>query len=608
MQSGALTRAKLGDKHLAYAATLNNLVLLCMQQGWYKEAVPTLSKVNKIKELNLLNTFSILSEEEKMNYTAANIFLQETNLSLLYYYPPAPPSFYRENYDIQLLVKSLLLTDSKNVLEAIRSSKDTVVRNKMMQWQKNKTALAKEYSLPENNRRTDLPVLEEETQTLEKELVRLSSSFRDMKAGINVKTNDIQAKLADDEAAIEFVSFRLINKDITDSILYGAFIIKKGLVAPVFIPLFEENELIKLTGNRRNTSLVLVNNLYPGNVKGNNDSLSVSRKLYQLVWKPLEKYLQDIKKISFSPAGKLHSIAFRALTVDSVSLLMDHYQLSQYTSTREIIWRDQAGHLKPGNAVLFGNPDFSLDSIQLKKIKKGTAKNYSTTLYTPGKEEMGTGGWPSLGGTAKEVSEIKKLFDSNGISSQVFTGIAASEENLKDLDGRSPRVLFIGTHGFFMAAKKTKSSNSSVFGANALASSGNPLLRSGLILSGGNYVWNGRSPIDGVEDGIVTAYEISQLDLGNTDLVVLSACETGLGDIKGTEGVFGLQRAFKLAGTKKMIVSLWKVPDKETSELMIAFYDHWLKGNTIEAAFSMAQSIMRKKYPPYYWAAFLLVQ
>ena len=135
-----------------------------------------------------------------------------------------------------------------------------------------------------------------------------------------------------------------------------------------------------------------------------------------------------------------------------------------------------------------------------------------------------------------------------------------------------------------------------------------PLLRSGLILAGANYSWSGKTPIEGIEDGIATAYEISQLDLSKTQLVVLSACETALGDIRGSEGVFGLQRAFKMAGVKKMIVSLWQVPDKETAELMTAFYSYWLKGKNINEAFAQAQAEMRTKYSPYYWAAFVLVE
>ena len=128
------------------------------------------------------------------------------------------------------------------------------------------------------------------------------------------------------------------------------------------------------------------------------------------------------------------------------------------------------------------------------------------------------------------------------------------------------------------------------------------------MFSGGNDVWSGRTPVEGTEDGIATSYEISQLNLSNTELVVLSACETALGDVKGSEGVFGLQRAFKMAGVKKLIVSLWQVPDKETAELMTAFYSYWLKGKAVNEAFALAQAEMRKKYSPYYWAAFVLVE
>ena len=135
-----------------------------------------------------------------------------------------------------------------------------------------------------------------------------------------------------------------------------------------------------------------------------------------------------------------------------------------------------------------------------------------------------------------------------------------------------------------------------------------PLLRSGLVLSGANHVWTGKPPVQGVEDGIATAYEISQIDLAGTELVVLSACETALGAVQGSEGVFGLQRGFKMAGAKKMIVSLWQVPDKETAELMTLFYSTWLSGKTIEDAFRYAQAEMRKKYSPFYWAAFVMVE
>mgnify|MGYP001795767448 CR=1 FL=1 len=135
-----------------------------------------------------------------------------------------------------------------------------------------------------------------------------------------------------------------------------------------------------------------------------------------------------------------------------------------------------------------------------------------------------------------------------------------------------------------------------------------PRLRKGNVLLCGKKGWKGQPPIEGREDGIVTSYEIAQLDLSQTNLVVLSACQTALGDVKGTEGVFGLQRAFKLAGVKNMLLSLWKVPDAETAELMKIFYTYYLQGTTTRESFTAAQKDMRRKYNPFYWAAFVLIE
>jgi CHAT domain-containing protein len=134
------------------------------------------------------------------------------------------------------------------------------------------------------------------------------------------------------------------------------------------------------------------------------------------------------------------------------------------------------------------------------------------------------------------------------------------------------------------------------------------LLRSGLAFAGANSAWRGDSIPNNWEDGILTSQEISQLNLTHTDLVVLSACETALGDIKGSEGVFGLQRAFKMAGVQTLIMSLWKVPDTQTSQLMQCFYKYWLGGMTKHDAFKKSQNEIRKANPnPYYWAAFVMV-
>ena len=289
---------------------------------------------------------------------------------------------------------------------------------------------------------------------------------------------------------------------------------------------------------------------------------------------------------------------------------MDRYKLQQYTSTRQISLRKKTGATtKPANIALFGDALFTMDSVELVRQRKAGPAVAGVAQGAIAKTRgSSVGVWVSLPGTAEEIKRINELFEQNKISTRSFLQGAASEDNLKMVAANAPQVMHIATHGFFLPdPEKKKQKNNSLQG-NVYSLAGDPLLRSGIVLAGGNYAWSGKTPVEGVEDGIVTAYEISQLNLANTEVVVLSACETALGDVKGSEGVFGLQRGFKMAGVKKMIVSLWQVPDKETAELMTLFYSYWLKGKPVGESFYQAQADMRKKYPAYYWAAFVLVE
>ncbi len=610
IQAIAIFKEMLGEKHPEYAAALNNLAVLYESMGQYDKAEKILSQTKTIETNNLLNVFSVLSEKEKADYIIQQSSLNNTANSFLYNYAEASPSFYAANYDLQLLIKGLSLSDTKNAMDAVRNSSDTTVRQLFARWQHNKIVLAKQYSLPVASRRDDLAGLEEQTEQAEKELNHLSAAFRNQQQSTGITWNDVQKNLQADEAAIEFVSFKLYHKDWTDSIIYAAYLVRKNDPAPLFIFLTEENRLQQLINSAGKNQAVLVKRFYPGAEIKNKQTGFLGDSLYKLIWQPLEPYLNGIKKISYSPAGKLYSIAFNALTTtDSGVLLIDKYKLAQYTSTRQVALRTKNSEaIKPQAITLFGNASFTMDSLQLIKQKRKQPGEVIASVYTVQKASNDNVAWRSLPGTAEEINKIKQLFAGNKINSKSFIQTSASEDNLKALSGHSPQVLHIATHGFFLpeADKKKKERGAGPGSTYTLAN--DPLLRSGLMLAGCNYAWSGKIPIDGVEDGIATAYEICQLNLSNTELVVLSACETALGDIKGSEGVFGLQRAFKMAGIKKMIVSLWRVPDKETAELMTTFYTYWMKGKIISDAFAQAQADMRKKYAPFYWAAFVLVE
>ena len=218
-------------------------------------------------------------------------------------------------------------------------------------------------------------------------------------------------------------------------------------------------------------------------------------------------------------------------------------------------------------------------------------------------------------GTEREVSAIEKIIQGAGFVVSTNKAYAATEESFKNIgvnNSPSPRILHIATHGYFFPDPKMKQKYTGTIAQNepVFKLSNHPMLRSGLIMAGGNAAWQGKQSPEGREDGILTAYEISQMNLSNTELVVISACETGLGDIQGNEGVYGLQRAFKIAGAKYLIMSLWQVPDKQTSLLMTTFYKKWLEEKMmIHDAFHAAQKELREAgLDPYQWAGFVLVE
>ncbi len=609
-ESGEIFGKLLGENHPSFAGSLNERAKLYMIMGQYAKAEPVLLQSSGIILQNARRIFTTLSEKERINYLARNILLIDDNGNLLSKYPLASPAAQINSYNLQLYLKAVSLADSRIRLEALQNTSDTSLRHLYVLWQTEKNMLARQYALPVTQRIKNLDSVEAGAEKIEKELYRISATFRNLQSTFNVSVPDVQKKLGQDEAAVEFIRFRYRGNNDTINVLYAASLLKKDDVAPQFIPLFEEKELESILSGAGKTSAAMVSSLYRMPGAGNKPASSHGQELYKLIWQPLEPYLKGIRKISYSPAGKLYGIAFHALPVDGTNLLIDKYQLNQYTSTRQVALKKENGDVRPENLVLFGDARFSMDSLELAVLKdrKRPDSGQLGAVYIPSTRGIYGNSWPNLPGTAEEVNKIRVLFDRHKITTESFVKAKATEEKLKALSGNSPQILHIATHGFFLPEPDENQKQNVSGGQNTYTLANDPLLRSGLILSGGNYAWSGKTPVGGVEDGIATAYEISQLNLSNTELVVLSACETALGDVKGSEGVFGLQRAFKMAGVKKMIVSLWKVPDKETVELMTSFYGYWLRGKTINDALAQAQADMRKKYPPFYWAAFVLVE
>ena len=444
-------------------------------------------------------------------------------------------------------------------------------------WRILKEEISKAYT--RNTAKKQIDSLTTQLSTIEEHMIRLMPELQHIQRK-TTRFEDVKNALKPDACAIEFVRFKYHNtKNWTDSVLYGALVVFSNKPTPEFVYLCTETDLKSLLNKSKNPQ-----QLYATRGKSNTDESSVlpSKELYNLIMKPLEPYFKDIKTIHYAPSGLLHQVAFAALPMNETEVLSDSFQLNALTSTRELV--------KP-------NADFKVENITLYggiQYGENLVKDSANT-NTP---------WQYLEGTKTEIDRISTLFKKKNIKFDAKLGFLASEEafKVKNTEGVSSGILHIATHGFFYKNKLDKTTNS------AFQTADNPLIRSGLIMANANKVWLGDAPQEGSEDGILTAYEISNMNLSQTHLVVLSACETGLGDIQGTEGVYGLQRAFKMAGVEYILMSLWQVPDKQTAELMEQFYSNLLNGATIQAAFSTAQQSMKEKYAPYYWAGFVLVR
>ena len=208
-------------------------------------------------------------------------------------------------------------------------------------------------------------------------------------------------------------------------------------------------------------------------------------------------------------------------------------------------------------------------------------------------------------GTGKEVAAIKNILDKSGYSTKLAVGENASEGSFKAIKKKG--LVHVATHGFFVA--DPKKGKTSVFSIPLYNVNENVLLRSGILLAGAGRQESEVNDLDAANNGVLTSYEVMNLDLENTDLVVLSACETGLGDVMSGEGVYGLQRAFIIAGASSVIMSLWKVDDEATQQLMVQFYKNLLLTGDKENAFREAQKQVRTSYNhPYYWGSFVLLE
>ena len=505
-------------------------------------------------------------------------------------------------FDNTVRNKGILLKSSTAMRTAILSSKDTMLINKYNKWISLKKEIAKIYSTPINKRQQDPKQLEGQATVLERDLVKSSEEFSAFSQTFKTNWQDVQKALEPNEVAIEFVHFNYYDKDWTDTTYYCALIVTPKSQYPEMIPLFEEKQLEQIIGKFGGNNYSYINSIYGKNTE-------LNQELYNLVWAPIDSYLKSVsvtqsdadtkRTIYLSPSGLLHKISFSAIAKEQNVYLCDAYDIEIKLTTGKITEhsKNAFNNINKTFATLFGGITYDTDSTKQKV-------------------------WSYLEGTKTETEQIHKILKDGKVDVNYFSNTTATEEEFKLMASNS-NILHIATHGFFYpdpkeiqeeteknvdAGEIVFRGGSRGFGVNSFVENPNPLMRSGLVFAGANDVWSKQTKNDSIDDGVLTAQEVAHIDMRKTELVVMSACETGLGDIKGSEGVYGLQRSFKMAGVGYIIMSLWQVPDKETEEFMTSFYKKLIKQKDIKKAFAETQKEMRIKYDPYFWAAFVLIE
>ncbi|MCA2645877.1 MAG: tetratricopeptide repeat protein [Microcystis sp. M069S2] len=562
----AIIKQQLGDNHPLTAASLNNLAGLYWSQDDIPQAINYLSQGLAVEEYNLLENLKMGDDKQKQDYMAKVLGTTNSVISLNLQAVPNNPEVTRLALKTILERKGRILDVSTNSLQILRQRTDDPESQQLLtQLIEVRTQLSNlTFKKPEDIKnpeiyRQQINEVTEKAKEIEGKIGVRSAEFRSLSQPITLE--GIQKLIPADAALVEIVRYQPYNPKAPENqrfgnpryavyILYPNGDIKAkdlGEAKPI------DDKLIYFRDNLADAETPL-----PQLQKS-------ARKLDETLMQPIRQLLGNTKTILLSPDAALNLIPFEALVDENNQYLVENYHITYLTSGRDLL-RLKDKFASQQSPLIVADPFYGKAGE-----KVALTRSIDLSEFT----------FPGLPGTEQEAKAIKNLLP----QATVLTGSQATENAVKQV--KKPNILHIATHGFFKPE------------SNVIE---NPLLRSGLVLAG---VTIGQSAGD---DGVLTALETTNLNLVGTKLVVLSACDTGKGDIKIGQGVYGLRRALVIAGSESQLISLWKVSDDATKDLMVAYYGRLQKGEGRSEALRQIQLGMlkgEKQKHPFYWASFI---
>ncbi|UCJ13316.1 MAG: CHAT domain-containing protein [Phormidium sp. PBR-2020] len=593
----------LGESHPHIALSLNNLALLYQAQGDTSQSLSFLQRGLEIQETNLALNLAIGSEARKQAYIATLSGTTHATVSLHLQDASDHPEAARLALTTVLRRKGRILDAMTETQQLLRDNLSPELAPLLDEYTNAQTQLATRLYAGLGNQdpdvyRAEIDTLRQQVEQLEDDLSRRSAEFRVATEPVEIEA--VQALIPADAALVELVQYFPFDfaSRTRGMSRYAAYILHAS-GEPQWVDLGDA-EMID------NAAFAFLNATRVPNSE--QWTQTTGRELDELLMAPIRPLLGDATHLLLSPDGQLNLIPFAALVDEENRYLVESYQLTHLTTGRDLL-RLQYPRPSRQPSVLFANPDYDdADTSGVAQVASATRGESQRSMEI---EDLRFGKLP---GTQREVEAIAPLLD-NPI---ILTGAEATENALKQV--QAPSILHLATHGFFLQDVEFVPPQPSPYDSRGdilvvtgsqpgqfLAppsdrptSSENPLLRSGLAFAG----FNTRDS-DG-EDGVLTALEAVGLDLRGTRLVVMSACETGVGDVANGEGVYGLRRALVMAGAESQLMSLWKVADEQTADLMRDYYQRLLAGEGRSEALREVQLdwLSRGKHP-YYWASFL---
>jgi len=637
-QALEITR-RLGQDHPWYATSLTNLAVLSEATGRHTQALEAFDHAMQIQQANIDAVFSFTSEPAMRDFVNTTRASLDALISLGLLEGAQDPAVNQAAARWTLRRKAVVFDALSRFQQAQRlQASDPAVAQNAVRVRELKQRL---HNLTLNPpKAVDSAALQRERDAAQGELDRVQADLNKILSAttptVQVEINSMQQQLSRGAALLEVLRSRIYGFKATGttqrwkSAHYVAVVIRRG-VRPWLIDLGEADEIDKQVKDVRQPVedfAKLPTNAWIEQEKSAEDEFkAASSVLYHAIFTPqLKQALGNAKTIYVAPDGELNQIAFESLVDEQHRYLIESHSFVYLTTGRDLL----RPHTSMGKGtVVFAAPDYNLGVKERRAeaavLMEGAQNNARAGVRGAASRDIRGGSWKPLAGAPLEAKDVRELLGNSKFGPvTTYEDKQALEEVFLSL--HSPRVLHVATHGYFLPDQKLDPADREMMGDSSvetgaarglgrLRGTEDPLLRSGLVFAGANLVGSPDASSAQVGDGWVTAEEVSLMDLRGTELVVLSACESGLGQMKAGDGVQGLRRAFVLAGARSLVTSLYKVPDAESQRLMRQFYQGLLKSGGDKAlALHEAQLEMireRRKNSgaahPFFWASFIFL-